>query len=234
MAPSAALERDRDLGRTRQHRKDRMDLRLYYAPGACSLASHIALEEAGASFQTVRLSLPDGEQRRPDYLAINPRGRVPTLVVDGVPIGENIAILTTIAALFPRAELLPAEPVALGRAYERMSWLASTAHVSIAQIWRTERFTSHPAAAERLQQEGRTLVAGHFATIEAWFEGDWVLDRYSVLDAYVLVFWRWGQRLAFDPSHYPKWRAHTARMLDRAAVAAALEREQAAGPVTPA
>jgi glutathione S-transferase len=205
-----------------------MDLKLYYAPGSCSLAALVALEEAGATFEAVALDLAAGDQRSAEYLAINPRGRVPTLALDGNAIGETVAILTTLAHLFPDADLLPSSsPLALGRAYERMSWLASTAHVSIAQIWRTERFTREPAAVRGLQEDGRRNVATHFETIEGWVGDGWVLDDYSVLDPYVLVFWRWGERLGLDMSAFPGWKRHSARMLARPAVSAALAREQA-------
>src|SRR5689334_12295831 len=106
--------------------RERPGLRLYYAPGACSLAPHVALEEAGAAFEVRRVDLAAGEQRREEYLAINPLGRVPALTVDDTTICENIAILTYVAQRFAYARLLPLEsPLALGRAYEIMSWLAS-------------------------------------------------------------------------------------------------------------
>src|SRR5690349_5505043 len=119
-----------------------MALTLYFAAGSCSLPALVGLEEAGATFEAVRLVLADGHQRTPEYLAVNPRGRVPALVVDGQRIVENIAVLTTIAQLFPDAGLLPADdPVQLGRAYELLSWFASGVHVSFAQVGRPERYT---------------------------------------------------------------------------------------------
>jgi glutathione S-transferase len=95
-----------------------MSLTLYFAAGSCSLPALVGLEEAGATFDAVRLVLPDGDQHRAEYLAIHPRGRVPVLVVDGVAVGENIAVLTAIDRLFPQARLLPSDDaVRLAHAY---------------------------------------------------------------------------------------------------------------------
>ena len=202
-------------------------LELYYATGACSLVPHVALEEAGAAFQATRVDLASGEQRSEAYRLINPLGRVPALAVDGEVISENIAILTYIAHQFPESGVLPLQwPLALGRAYELMSWLASTAHVTIAQIWRTERFTDDAEAAVALQRDGRVHVAAHFATIEQKIAGEWVLGhRFSVLDPYLLVFWRWGERLGMDMSAYPRWADLVQRTKARPTVARVLERE---------
>ena len=208
-------------------------LELYYATGACSLAPHVALEEVGAAFQTKRVDLATGEQRSEAYRSINPLGRVPALAIDGAVITENIAILTYIAQRFPMSELLPlGSPLDLARAYQLMSWLASTAHVSIAQIWRTERFTTDAGAAAALQRDGRHNVASHFATIERQVAGEWVLgDRFSVLDPYFLVFWRWGERLGMDMSEFPRWAGLVGRTMARPAVARVLHREAQAQEV---
>jgi glutathione S-transferase len=135
--------------------------------------------------------------------------------------------LTCIVKLFPQAALLPTEdPISLAHAYELMSWLASTVHVSIAQIWRTERFTHDPSAATSLRRDGVTNILASYQVIDGMIEGNWVLgDRYSVLDPYLLVFWRWGARLSIDMSTFPKWSAHTARVMARPAVIRALARE---------
>ena len=117
-----------------------MGLTLYYAPGACSLAPHVALEEAGAAFEGVRLSLADGDQRKPDYLALNPKGRVPTLLVDGRALTEVTAILAYLDRRFPTVGLLPGhDPLLAGRAFELISYFASTLHVAFAQTSRPER-----------------------------------------------------------------------------------------------
>jgi glutathione S-transferase len=214
------------LGLRSSERPD-LHLKLYYTPGSCSLAPLVALEEAGAAFEAVRIDLAANQQNSAEYLAINPRGRVPTLTLNGEVITENIAILSCIAQLFPDANLLPnGSPLAAARACERMSWLASTVQVSISQIFRSGRFSTDEATKAVLQRDGRNNVAKHYQVIEAAFTGDWALgDAYSVLDPYLLVFWRWGVRLGMDMTEYVRWAKHAARVFERPAVVRAMARE---------
>jgi glutathione S-transferase len=209
-----------------------VSLRYYFAPGASSLAGLTALEAAGADYEPVRLVLAEGDHRRETYLAVNPHGRVPVLVLEsGQVVSENIAILTWIAHRYPRADLLPFDDVdRLARAYELMSWFASSAHVAIAQIWRGERFTDDDTIKAALQVSGRNNVLRALEDIDAVAEApdDWFLGaRFSVIDPYALVFWRWAQRLEIDTTAYPAWAAKTARALEHPAVRAALARESA-------
>jgi len=103
-------------------------LTLYFAPGASSMAAHIALHEVGAPFESRPLSLAKKENRTPAYLAINPEGHVPTLLIDGRPLTEVAAILFYLARRFPQAELLPDDIEAQAQAVSWMSFLASTVH----------------------------------------------------------------------------------------------------------
>ena len=115
-------------------------LTLYYAPGACSMASHIGLEETGAPYETRLVSFANSEQRSEAYLKINSRGRVPALSVDGAILVENTAILTYLAKKFPTAKLLPADPLAEARCISNMAWFSNTVHPSFTHINRPERF----------------------------------------------------------------------------------------------
>jgi glutathione S-transferase len=206
-----------------------MTLTLYFAAGSCSLPALVALEEAGASFEAVRLVLADGHQRTPEYLAVNPRGRVPALVVDGRRVVENIAVLTTIAHLFPAADLLPlGDPVELGRAYELLAWFASGVHVSFAQTGRPERYTRDPSAWPALKAGGRENMLAAYEEIEARLEigQPWLLgERFSLADPYALVFHRWAERLEIDTLAYPAYSAHAERVRARPAVQRALVHE---------
>jgi glutathione S-transferase len=205
-----------------------MSLRLYYAPGACSLAPHIALAEAGADYDLVRVVLSEGEQHKPDYRAINPRGRVPTLLVDGKPLTEVPAILAYLAQRFPQANLLPADPFAAAKGLELASWIASTVHPSFAQIFRGDRFTDDAAAKEALKTDGAIRFQRHLAEIEALFTDGrpWILgDTFSVLDAYALVVYRWAPRLAIDQQSFPGWTAQVRRLYARPSVLTALAQE---------
>lgn len=205
-----------------------MSLRLYYAPGACSLAPHIALAEAGADFDLVRVVLSEGEQHKPDYRAVNPRGRVPTLLVDGHPLTEVPAILAYLAQRFPNANLLPVDPFAAAKGLELASWIASTVHPNFAQIFRGERFTDDPVAKEALKTDGAIRFQRHLAEIEALFADGrpWILgDAFSALDAYALVVYRWTPRLAIDQQSFPGWTAQVRRLYARPSVLTALTQE---------
>ena len=96
-------------------------MKLYFSNGSCSLASHITLEESGAKFEAQRIDLRAGDQKKPEFLALNPKGKVPTIVVDGTPITENPAIMSYIADTNPQANLLP-KPGDLGRAKAQGYW----------------------------------------------------------------------------------------------------------------
>ncbi|ADG10504.1 glutathione S-transferase family protein [Caulobacter segnis] len=211
-----------------------MTLQLYFAPGASSLAPLVALEELDIPYVGHRLDLAAGDQRKPEYLKVNPRGRVPTLVVDGQPVTEVLAILTYLAHRYPHSELLPlADPLNLAKAYEVMSWFASTVHVAFAQIARPERYADDEATKAALATPGEARFARTLTDIEhlARGPGPWLLgDAFSVVDAYALVIWRWAERRSIDTALYPAWSAKAARAFARPSVVRALRKE--AAPVT--
>ena len=118
------------------------EIKLFYSPGACSLASHIVLEETGAPFEPVRVALAEGAQRRPEYLAINPKGRVPALLTDKGILTENIAILAYIAQIAPAARLAPLDdPFEFAQMQAFNSYLSSTVHVNHSHKGRGARWT---------------------------------------------------------------------------------------------
>ena len=215
-----------------------MPLTLYFAAGSCSLPSLVGLEEAGAEFEAVRLVLPNGDQRRPEFLAVHPRGRVPVLVVDGVAIGENIAVLTAIAQRFPQAQLLPlGDPIQLARAYELLAWFASGVHVAFAQISRPERYTRDASAWPALKAGGRENMLAAYAELEAKLEDgrDWLLgETFSLADPYALVLYRWATRLEVELAGYPAISAHAARVQGRPSVQRALAYETSDRTLIPA
>ncbi|PZR34875.1 glutathione S-transferase family protein [Caulobacter segnis] len=211
-----------------------MTLQLYFAPGSSSLAPLVALEELDIPYVGHRLDLAAGDQRKPDYLKVNPRGRVPTLVVDGQPVTEVLAILTYLAHRYPHSELLPlADPLKLAKAYEVMSWFASTVHVAFAQIARPERYADDDATKAALATPGEARFARTLTDIEhlARGPGPWLLgDAFTAVDAYALVIWRWAERRSIDTALYPAWSAKAARAFARPSVVRALRKE--AAPVT--
>lgn len=208
-------------------------LTLFYSPGACSLAPHVVLEEIGAPYAGVAVPVRDGAQRRPDYLAINPRGLVPALRIEDRVLTENPAILAWLATAFPEAGLQPAPgSLECGRAFEWLAWLSSSLHVAYAQLWRAERFLGAPVppeAAVPLQAHGRARIAQCHAEIDAHLAGrrHAVGDAFGIVDANLLPFYRWGGRIGLDMrADYPHWTAHTERLAERAAVRRVIDREE--------
>ena len=204
-----------------------MALRLFYSPGACSLVPHIALEEAGAEFEPVRVTLAQGEHLTPEFLAINPHARVPALATDGGVITQNIAILNYIADLFGAEGSVPrGDPLKAARCNELLAWFSSSVHIAFAQVWRGERFTRDEAAHGAIQQGGREGLAQQFAEIESLCAENWLVDgAFTAADSYALTFFRWGRRIGFDMAAYRGWAELCGRAVERPAVRRALERE---------
>src|SRR5437588_6481895 len=129
-------------------------LTLYYAADTCSLASHIALEEAGADYSLVRISFAQNEQHSPDYLAINPKGRVPAMVTERGILTETPAMLVFIAQSFPHARLAPLEDAfALAEVQAFNSFLCSTLHVAHAHRMRGYRWADDEAAIAAMRRK---------------------------------------------------------------------------------
>jgi glutathione S-transferase len=205
-------------------------LKLYYSPGACSLASHMALEEAGADYEPVRVNFASAEQRTPEYLRINPKGRVPALAEGDRVVTENPAILHYVARLHPGAKLWPEDPAEEARCAEWLAFISSTVHPAYAHIRRPERYATDPKAKEDVMAKGRESCREIWSMVEAKFgKGPWATgDRFSVADPYMLVFWTWGrgQVLGYDMAKdFPNWTDHARRMATRPAVKKVFERE---------
>ncbi|MBL8383201.1 MAG: glutathione S-transferase family protein [Burkholderiales bacterium] len=203
-------------------------LKLYYFPGTCALASHIALEEAGAGYEAVRVDFKQNEQRSAAYLAINPKGRVPALATEHGILTETPAILAYVAQRFPAARLAPADPFAFARAQSFNSYLCSTVHVAHAHKGRGARWSDDPAVIEGMKQKVTRNMADCFAYIEAdLIAGPWVMgEDYGICDAYLFTIARWLDGDGVDVAAYPKVQAHMQRMAARAAVARVLALHQ--------
>ena len=195
-------------------------LKLYFAPGTCAMAVHIALEEAGADYEAVRLEFASHDQKQPDFLAINPKARVPALVTPQGVLTETPAILGFVAQGFPAAALAPTEPYAFARAQAFNSYLCSTVHVAHAHKGRGSRWTDDAAAVEALKQKVPQNMADCFALIERdMLAGPWVLGAaYSVCDAYLFTIARWLAGDGVDVARFPGVQAHAQRMSARPAV----------------
>ena len=199
-----------------------MPLTLWYTPGTCALASLIVLEEVGADYRPVKIDFAKGEQRAPEFLAVNPKGRVPALDTGHGILTETPAILPYLGQTFPQAGLLPPDPLGLARMNELLSYLSSTVHVSHAHRLRGARWSDDTAVIEALKLKVATNMADHFAYLEGRFDGPWAMGaQYTVADSYLYVLEGWLKGDGVDIARFPKIAAHFARMGDRPAVARA-------------
>ena len=204
-------------------------LTLYYAPGACSMASHIALEETGAPYEAKPVSLATGEHLKDEYLKnVNPRGKVPALRTDEGVLTENVAIITYLARAFPQARLLPDDPLPLARALSHMTYLTSAVHPAFTHIMRPGRFATDEAAHDNLKATGRENFWNMLQEIDGLLDGkQYVLgSQYSAADGYTLVFYGWGKRIGLPVEQLKNYTALKDRLLTRPAVRKVLEREQ--------
>jgi len=205
-------------------------MKLYYAAHTCALASHIALEDAGAEYSTVRISFAAEEQRKPEYLAINPKGRVPALVTGRGILTETPAMLAFIAQSFPQARLAPLDdPFAFAEVQAFNSYLCATLHVAHAHRMRGYRWADDPAAIEAMKRKVPDSVGACYELIESkMLRGPWVMgDSYTICDPYLFTVVQWLEGDGLDPSQFPKVRNHRERMSERTAVRKALAEELA-------
>jgi glutathione S-transferase len=203
-------------------------IKLYYAPHTCSLASHIALEEAGAEYSTVRIDFAANEQRTSEYLAINPKGRVPALVTDRGILTESPAMLAFIAQSFPQARLAPFDdPFAFAQVQAFNSYLCSTLHVAHAHRMRGHRWADDPSAIREMQRKVPEAVGACYDLIERdMLKGPWVIgDAYTICDPYLFTFAQWLEDDGVDPSRIPRVIDHRNRMSARKTVRKAIADE---------
>ena len=205
-------------------------LAFYYAPNTCALASHIALEEAGAAYEPRRVDFSSAEQTKPDYLKVNPKARVPALVTDRGVLTENPAILVYVAQTYPSARLAPLEdPFAFAELQAFNSYLCSTVHVAHAHRVRGYRWADEPEALEAMKKKVPQSVGACFELIERqFFRGPWVMgETYTIADPYLFTLASWLKGDGVDPRAYPRVREHRSRMAERPAVKRALAQEAA-------
>nr|WP_246707588.1 glutathione S-transferase family protein [Ensifer oleiphilus] len=200
-------------------------MKLFYTPGTCSLASHIALEETGIDYSAVPVDFSKAEQTKPDYLAVNPKGRVPALVTDRGTITETPAILTYIAQSVPQARLAPLDDAfEFARIQSFLSYLCSTVHVAHAHGRRGSRWADDPAAHEAMRAKVASNMTDCFELIETtMFAGPFVTgETYSIADPYLFTIAGWLEPDGVDPARFPKIVDHRNRMTQRPAVARVL------------
>jgi glutathione S-transferase len=203
---------------------------LYYHPGTCARASHIALREAGARFELVRVDFARAEQRSDAYLRINPKGRVPALATERGLLTETPAILAWIAQTHPDAQLAPLDdPFEFARLQAFTSYLCATVHVAHAHGPRGNRWADDPAALAELKRKVPDTMSACFDLIEqTLIAGPWVMgESYSIADPYLFTIAQWLPSDGVDLARFPRVSDHQARMLTRPAVQEALAAERA-------
>jgi glutathione S-transferase len=191
-------------------------LTLYFAPGASSMAVHIALHEIGAPFEGKPMSFRGGDLRSPGYLALNAEGKVPTLVIDGRPLTEVAAILYYLAKRFPHTALLPPDDIEADA--QAMSWMSFIAS------------TLHPA-----RRRGLDYAREVYGIADRRLGEGWAIGNYSIADIHLFrLYWRLFNSLKPAPKTFPNLDAHYARMMARPAVQRTIEVESAIGYELPA
>ena len=201
---------------------------LYFSPGACSMASHIGLEETGAAYEEKPTLLPKGEHKTEAYLKVNPRGKVPALSVDGQVITENTAILTYLARQFPEKKLLPSNPVDEARCISTMAWFSNSVHPPYTHYLRPKRYADGEAAQAAVKEMAKKTFLAQCGEIDTLLRGkEWIMGaQYTVADPYALVFYGWGVRAGFPMNELSAYTAWKDRMLKRPQVRKILESEQ--------
>ena len=204
---------------------------LYYAADTCSLASHIALEDAGAKYELSRIDFRKTQQQSPDYLKLNPKARVPAMVTPRGILTETPAMLAFIAQSFPRAKLAPLDdPFAFAEVQSFNSYLCSTLHVAHAHRMRGHRWVDDPAAIQAMQKKVPQSVGACFDLIERqMLKGPWVMGEvYTIADPYLFTLAQWLEADGVDPARIPRVIEHRSRMAQRPNVRKAIAEELAA------
>ena len=204
--------------------------KLYYAPATCALASHITLAEAGADYATERIDFKVNQQNSPDYLKINPKGRVPALVTDRGILTETPAMLAYIAQSFPQAGLAPLDdPFAFAQVQSFNSYLCATVHVAHAHKLRGARWATEESSFADMKRMIPKSVGACFALIERnMLRGPWVMgESYTICDPYLYTVALWLEGDGVDLASLPKVADHRKRMSERPAVQKVLAEENA-------
>ncbi len=199
-------------------------LKLYYSAGACAMASHIALEEAGADYEAIPINLKTGEQKTPEYLAINPVGVTPALVTDEGVLTENLVIMGYVAQTHPEARLADnASSFNFGKMQSLNGWLGSSLHPAIGKVL----FSRPPLEGEARESQIELALGKYDLAEQHLFKGPWAMGaHYTVADGYLSVFTRWARQAGLlDKGRFPKLNDHLDRVQARPAVQRVLAAE---------
>ena len=201
-------------------------MKLYYSPGACSLGIHVLLEEIGKPYELAQLNLAEGEQRKPEFAAVNRKGKVPTLVRDdGTVLTEFPAIAWWLGATNPQLQLIPADPEGQTRMLEAMDYIVGTVHgAGFLRIFKPVAMTPNEADHDAVRAQGREMFEKGLRLMDEALAGkEYLLGQFSLADAALFYVEFWAGRVGIDLP--PNCAAHFARMKARPAVRRAMEQE---------
>jgi glutathione S-transferase len=196
-----------------------MEILLYYAPNACSLVPYVALTEANAKFDVRALNFRKHQQMSDDYLKLNPKHKVPFLVVDGQGLSENVAIQIWIARQFPSARLLPADPWQELQAISILAWCASGIHPFLSRINNTARVCDLPGADASVRKSATDMLFETYRIADGMLKArEFFFDHFTAADAHFFWCLRRGIQLDVDYSGFPNCAAHFERIKTRPSV----------------
>jgi glutathione S-transferase len=204
-----------------------MKLTLYYAPMTCALVPYVTLTEAGADFDVENVNTRNGGNRSPEFLRLNPKHKVPVLVIDGDPLTENLAIQIWIARQFPQAKLLPADPREEIKAISLMSWFGSGIHPHLTPNARPENYCDLPGSEESVKRAGNKMLFEDLAIADGLLAGrEWFFSHFTACDAY--FFWCFRRALSFklDLAAFGHCAAHFGRVQLRPSVQKVIAHEK--------
>lgn len=208
-------------------------IELYFSPGACSFVAHVSLEvvkaATGQDFKPNLVKLHKNEQKSAEYLAMNPDGQVPVLIVEGQPLTQIVAICDYLDRRFPQARLLPTERWARAQALSQLAWMNNTVHPCFTHWFRTYYFAESEAAQAEVKRMAVAELQRHLARLQDWSKAAspyWFGASPSCHDAYAFTLLRWSGFAGVDPDSYPAYKAYVERVIQAPPVAAALERER--------
>lgn len=212
-----------------------MKVELYFAPGACSFVPHVGLEivkeATGREFEPKMVKLHKGEHLTPEYLAMNPDGQVPVVVVDGEPLTQIAAICDWIDRSAPQANILPADPWVRAQAMSRLAWMNNTVHPTFTHVFMPQKFAKTDEARAEVKANAVEKYRGLLERMQGWVTGSTQYmygERPGFHDAYAFTLLRWGGYAGIDPADYPVLHEYVQRVMQAPPVAAALARERIA------
>jgi glutathione S-transferase len=204
-----------------------MEIVLYYAPIACSLVPYVTLTEAGADFKVETINMKKGQHRSPEYLKLNPKHKVPLLVVDGNPLSENVAIQSWIARTFPNAKLLPSDPWQELQALSLLSWCSSGIHPFLSRLNSPSGVCDLPGAGESVRKIAIKHLFENYKLADELLAGrEYFFDHFTAPDAHFFWCFRRGSLFDLDLSEFKNCTAHFERMKRRPSVQKLLDFEK--------